>query len=54
MIYSIMGGGGSCRRQRKSAAPRLGRACGASLGSVGVGGRSSKGLVNIGTGQGLG
>ena len=28
MIYSIMGGGGSCRRQGKSAAPR-GPACGA-------------------------
>ena len=48
-----MGGGGSCRRQGKSAAPR-GRACGASLGSVWVGGRSSKGVVNRGTGQGLG
>ena len=53
MIYSIMGGGGSCRRQGKSAAPR-GRACAASLGSVWVGGRSSKGVVNRGTGQGLG
>ena len=53
MIYSIMGGGGSCRRQGKSAAHR-GRACGASLGSVWVWGRSSKGIVNIGTGQGLG
>ena len=51
--HSFLGGGGSCRRQGKSAAPR-GRACGASLGSVWVGGRSSKGVVNIGTGQGLG
>ena len=25
MIYSIMGGGGSCRRQGKSAAPRWAR-----------------------------
>ena len=28
MIYSIMGGGGSCRRQGKSAAPRGRRAWG--------------------------
>ena len=27
MIYSIMGGGGSCRRQGKSAAPKWAGVC---------------------------
>ena len=51
---ALFSGAAAAAAGRGSPPPPRGRACGASLGSVWVGGRSSKGVVNRGTGQGLG